>query len=210
MRFHVPGPERPGRYVLLFRYISSGDDAAWIDFSTENEGISKLSSPVRLPRTAAWGCANQRTAELGTLLLAPGDNRITLTLRRKTPVDFYSAWLVHLPETDPAPSGAFAFRDFSNTGNRITFTAETPDEGFLLLNEIDYPGWQATIDGNPVPIFKADGIFRAMHVSKGTHKIRLQFRPRSLLWGAAGSLATLFLSLFFLTAGRRRERNRPQ
>jgi hypothetical protein len=161
---------------------------------------------VLLPRTSSYSCAGQRTAELGEFALEPGTNLITLTLNRKTPVDLYSVWLVRLPETAPAKPESFAFRDFAYAANRISLAATVSHEGFLLLNEVYYPGWEATVDGNPMEVCRVDGIFRGIQISGGTHKVELRFRPRYFNLGCAGSLATLVLSLTFLGVTRRKER----
>jgi hypothetical protein len=207
VRFRITGPGRPGRYAFLLQYASADPRSApAVETSIENGGLWQSGPPVLLPRTARWNCASKRTTELGEFTLAPGSNIVTLTLRRKTSVDLYSLWLVRLPETAPATPGTFAFRDFSYTANRISLTADIPEEGFVLLNEIFYPGWEAAVDGHPEAICRADGTFRGLWVSSGTHRIQLQFRPRNLLLGAAVSLATLILSLACLAACRRRDR----
>ncbi len=131
-----------------------------------NGDLRQSSPPLILPRTAQYNCASKRTAELGEFTLAPGSNIVTLTLRRKTPMDLYSLWLVRLPETAPAAPGTFAFRDSSYTANRISLTADIPEEGFVLLNEIYYPGWEATVDGHPMAICRVDGIFRGLRSLK--------------------------------------------
>jgi hypothetical protein len=208
VRFRISGPNHPGRYTLLLQYASAYPGLAGaVETSIENGNLRQSSPPLILPRTAQYNCASKRTAELGEFTLSPGSNILTLTLRRITPVDLYSLWLVRLPETTPpATPETFAFRDSSYTSNRISLTADIPEEGFLLLNEIYYPGWEATIDGHPVAICRVDGIFRGLRVSSGTHRIQLQFRPRNFLLGAAVSLATLILSLACLAACRRRDR----
>jgi hypothetical protein len=207
VRFRVTGPDRPGRYTLLLRYASADPStAASVGLSVENGGTLQSMPAVLLPRTSSYSCAGQRTAELGEFALEPGTNLITLTLNRKTPVDLYSVWLVRLPETAPAKPESFAFRDFAYAANRISLAATVSHEGFLLLNEVYYPGWEATVDGNPMEVCRVDGIFRGIQISGGTHKVELRFRPRYFNLGCAGSLATLVLSLTFLGVTRRKER----
>lgn len=49
-------------------------------------------------------------------------------------------------------------------------------DGFLFSSEIYYPAWQATIDGSPAKIYKADYTFRAIYLSKGVHNVRFYYR----------------------------------
>ena len=69
-------------------------------------------------------------------------------------------------------------------------------EGWLVLSEIFYPGWRATIDGSPANVYRANYLFRAIPLPAGPHRIELSFMPDSFLVGATISLgATLFLVL---------------
>lgn len=207
VQFRVSGLEQPGRYALLLRYASSDAEmAASVEVAVENRGRRQSSSAVVLPRTAGWNCASQRTAELGLFDLVSGDNILTLTLRRKIPVDLYSIVLVRLPEVANARQEPLTITNASYGVDHVSLTAEVPEEGFLLLNDIFYPGWEATIDGKPAPIFRVNAIFRGVQVSEGTHRVELVFRPNYLLIGGGGSLATLFLAVFFLQATCRKER----
>ena len=72
----------------------------------------------------------------------------------------------------------------------LSLKAVLPTPGLLVLSEVDYPGWQAEVDGRPVPIVRADGILRAIPLDAGTHQVRFQFVPPGLQAGESlGSLA---------------------
>jgi uncharacterized membrane protein YfhO len=62
--------------------------------------------------------------------------------------------------------------------------------GLLLLSELAYPGWSATIDGRPQPLLVANYAFRALVVPAGAHHVRLDFRPASLRLGGGLSILT--------------------
>jgi hypothetical protein len=82
----------------------------------------------------------------------------------------------------------------------VRATLESP--GWLFLGDTYYPGWQATVNGQPVELFQANVLFRAVPVPAGEHLIEFEFRPRSLQWGALVSgLAALCLVAGLIVAG---------
>jgi hypothetical protein len=155
-----------------------------------------------LLRTWSWNCRTTRSAELGEFEIEPGTGQITLSLERDLAVDPYSLWLVRLPDATPKQAREFSFQNFDVSPNRIAFEAKLSEDGYVLLNEIDYPGWQATIDGQPATIHRADTLFRAVWTPAGVHRIEFCFWPRLLLPGAAISLATLAVVAAALVATR--------
>jgi hypothetical protein len=88
---------------------------------------------------------------------------------------------------DPAMIDATAtpVRVVSDEGNDVELTANLSKPGLVVLNDVMYPGWTATIDDQPATIFRANGIVRAVFVSAGTHDIRYHFEPPGLRLGQA-------------------------
>jgi hypothetical protein len=63
---------------------------------------------------------------------------------------------------------------------RVEVVADSTGGGLLTLHDINYPGWIAEIDGKPVPILRAEILFRGVEVPPGTHHVTLRFAPFSL------------------------------
>jgi Bacterial membrane protein YfhO len=63
------------------------------------------------------------------------------------------------------------------TLHSVDITAESPQPGWLVLSDLFYPGWQAAIDGKPVPIFSGNYLFRAVELPPGKHHVRFVYRP---------------------------------
>jgi hypothetical protein len=63
-----------------------------------------------------------------------------------------------------APAGLSPGRLLSvqRAAERIRIEAESPGEGLLVVADAFWPGWQASIDGRPVPIQRADLLVRAV------------------------------------------------
>lgn len=86
--------------------------------------------------------------------------------------------------------------------NHLTYRSNSESEQLAVFSEIYYDeGWQAYIDGNPVPYFRADYLLRAMRIPAGSHTIEFKFHPRSYYTGEKISLAgSLLLILMLLGA----------
>lgn len=84
--------------------------------------------------------------------------------------------------------------------NRLVYETSSPKDGVVVFSEIYYPGWQATIDGQPVSIARADYILRALNVPAGKHTIEMWFDPQSLHTTENIAYAALALLLIGLMA----------
>ncbi len=58
---------------------------------------------------------------------------------------------------------------------------EVNQAGFFVVSEMFFPGWTATVNGLPVPILRAHGLFRAIRIDgQGRYRIRFQYNPFSM------------------------------
>ncbi len=76
--------------------------------------------------------------------------------------------------------------------------------GVLVLADTWYPGWQATVDGQPAALLRANYLFRGLLLPAGQHRVLFEYRPASLTRGAALSLAAALILLIMVLAGSRR------
>jgi uncharacterized membrane protein YfhO len=64
----------------------------------------------------------------------------------------------------------------------------------VILGETWFPGWKATIDGQPAGIWQVDAALRGVVVPPGFHRIEMLYRPPSVIIGAAmTALGTILL-----------------
>jgi uncharacterized membrane protein YfhO len=83
--------------------------------------------------------------------------------------------------------------------NRVVVRAGLPADGYLALLDSFDPAWTVDVDGQPAPLMRANGLFRAVHLTRGQHTVSFAYRPRTLLAGAAITAATaLALALWCL------------
>jgi hypothetical protein len=76
---------------------------------------------------------------------------------------------------------------------RVSIEANLSEPGVLLLTDAWYPGWQATVDGEPVTICRANLLFRAIALGPGQHRVVVTFRPLGHRVGCAVSSMGLLL-----------------
>ncbi len=89
---------------------------------------------------------------------------------------------------------------------RVGFHASAP--GFLVLTETFLPGWACELDGDVVPILRANIAFRAIRVPPGEHVAVFTYRPQSARYGIALAAGTLGTIAGMAILRRRRARRR--
>lgn len=60
---------------------------------------------------------------------------------------------------------------------RLAVEVDPTWPSYLVLSEVWYPGWSATVDGRAVPVERADFLFRAVRVNPGDRRVELRFEP---------------------------------
>jgi hypothetical protein len=85
------------------------------------------------------------------------------------------------------------FKTYS--ANRLELDVQTQSRGMLVLSELFYPGWRATVNGEKATIYKINGVFRGIVVPEGRSRITLQYAPISVFVGGFISLITFFAVL---------------
>ena len=86
--------------------------------------------------------------------------------------------------------------------NSVTLQAQLARPAYVVLLDRYDPNWQATLDGRPAPVLRANQIFRAVYAGAGLHEIRFDYRQRGFRLGVIISLLTLamLVALYFRDA----------
>ena len=64
--------------------------------------------------------------------------------------------------------------------NNLVYEVNSSKGGVVVFSEIYYPGWTATIDGQPAELGRVNYILRALRVQAGKRTVVLDFHPASL------------------------------
>jgi hypothetical protein len=89
----------------------------------------------------------------------------------------------------PIPADAADITSYRSQEVSIRAVARRP--GILVLNDTDFPGWNAYLDGKPAATVPANYLFRGVFVPAGTHEVVFRYEPRSWRIGGWISLAGL-------------------
>ncbi len=98
----------------------------------------------------------------------------------------------------------------SYDANKLTYDVSTAAGGVVVFSEIYYPGWTATVDGQPVEVGRVNYVLRAISVKPGNHKVELSFFPKSvdttetIAYTAYAVLALVVIVLVLLEWRRRK------
>ncbi len=89
--------------------------------------------------------------------------------------------------------------------NKLMYEYTSRNKALAVFSEIYYPkGWNAFVDGQPAPHFRANYVLRAMILPEGNHKIEFRFEPVVYSMGETISLvssliviALILIAIFF-------------
>lgn len=88
------------------------------------------------------------------------------------------------------------------TSERIELDVDSMGPGFVVVSETHFPGWEATLDGERVPLVQANHALMGVRVPEGTHRVEIVYRPASFRWGAGLSCVGLLICLVLYFTGR--------
>ena len=113
----------------------------------------------------------------------------------------------HLPdgrgEFDPSTMALVEehlLRDWQGGGESAEVLAEAAQRRYLVrtdapcllvISEVFYPWWRATMDGDDVEVTRVNHSMLGIRVPPGSHVVRLRVAPRSVQWGGALSFVSL-------------------
>lgn len=112
-------------------------------------------------------------------------------------------------EAAPASPDASPAQVTRYSARRIEVQAELDRPGYLVVLDSYYPGWQARVDGRPVPILRADVLFRAVALAPGRHAVTFVYDPLTFKAGSAISLVALAGLTIAMSGLALQRRSRP-
>jgi hypothetical protein len=162
----------------------------------EDDTVKVLENREALPHAWIVHSARQTTKDEALELLDSGavDPRETALLERQPP---------ELVEPDDTSGDRVSVEIYE--ANEMRVEVETGEKGLLILSDVYYPAWKAYVDGESVPLYRADHLFRAVPIPAGEHTVELRYESWPLRVGVAISIVTslAFVALIVLRLHKR-------
>ncbi|MFN8532227.1 MAG: YfhO family protein [Dehalococcoidia bacterium] len=158
---------------------------------TGDKEVNLYALPDPLPRVYVVHAATvipDDARSLRTVLSPQFDPGTTAVLDREPSI---------APSGRPARSAA-TVRDLAP--DRLVVETRLTEPGILVLSEVNYPGWRATVNGQSVEILRAQHALRGVALPAGGHQIEFIFDSGAVKLGQIISLLTVVASLFGLGA----------
>ena len=168
--------------------------SAFLDLYLDG-ATTKLAS-LECPPTPGWGGVASDWRYVSTKLgpLAQGSHELKLVSSIGGPI--HPDTLMVRAEGSNQSAGTATITD--SKPNFVRIESQATSEAFLVLSDVMYSGWKATVDGLPAKILQTNAVFRGLPLAPGNHAIEFRFRPLSIYLGAALSLITLSLCSYVL------------
>ncbi len=94
-------------------------------------------------------------------------------------------------------------RPTARTLDSVELEVRLEEPATLVLVEAFDGGWRAEVDGARAELLRANGLFRAVRLDAGSHRVRFVYRPWAVQAGAALTLAGLLGALALVLLVRR-------
>lgn len=86
--------------------------------------------------------------------------------------------------------------------NHLTYSSNNQNAGIAVFSEMYYAnGWNAYVDGEKQPHFKANYVLRAMRIPEGKHTIEFRFEPKVVQTGSTITLVSLLITGLIILGG---------
>ena len=184
--------EPAGEDTTYVHRLDTVGPRAWLVSQAEIASDTAILARIADPEFDRWRVA----------LLEPGAEQFVALLNapagRRAGRLAHSQQAVSTTSPDPAAQARFTV----HSPQSLSLQVAAPAPALLVLSEVAYPGWQASIDGQPAPLLRADYVLRAVPVPPGEHTVSLEFRPISFTAGAVISGLTLLATAVVLVRRR--------
>lgn len=164
------------------------------------------------PALAALDGARGRAWWAGRAITRPDADSAAALLASPVPLDFVALDDAAAPSLDSRSPGGADIRIDADAPGRFDAHVTAPSDGWLVVTEVFYPGWSATVNGEPADVRRAFGSLQTVAVPAGTSMVALRYEPTLLRAAAAAAGFGLLLVILLIglsLAGRAPRRAPP-
>ncbi|MFM2431712.1 MAG: hypothetical protein RLZZ511_2925 [Cyanobacteriota bacterium] len=179
----------------------------WQRAATQTDGVLKLVNQQVLPRT--WLVSE-------TVTLKP--EQILATIRTSQLPDgrrYEPQQMALIEDSQGALQGRLKSAALGNADRaeilklesmQVKIKTQSAHPTFLVLSDVNYPGWKVTIDGKPTKIYQTNYVQRGVSLPAGEHLVEYRFDPTSLKLGAGLTGLSGIALGYVALVGQRRSR----
>ena len=91
------------------------------------------------------------------------------------------------------------------SSNKLIVRTQSDKSGWLLVRDMYYPGWRATLSGASLDILAGNYLFRAVNLPAGENEVVFEYSPASFRLGSVLTIFGLLLAGAFTFRLRREE-----
>ncbi len=176
------------------------DPARWELFDSR-DGVFVWRNRRAMPR--AWLVTEAKAVDgEAALRRVRGEARGEFDPRRTALLEVSPGELPSQPGGLPAASNVARVVEYAP--NRLAIETDAPMPTVLVVSEIFYPGWEATVDGVAHPIMLTDFLLRGVSLPAGRHRVEMKYAAPAARVGSLISLGTLALIVSLAFVARRR------
>jgi hypothetical protein len=132
-------------------------------------------------------------SQVHALFAAGWDSRRTALIAHDLPA-------AGTPGAPEIPHAAIVVDEANRT---VVDAAAGPAGGYLVLLDSYSDDWAVSVDSHPSEMVRANGLFRAVHLTAGAHSVEFSYRPRTL-WVATAISGMALLCTGLMVIDRRR------
>jgi hypothetical protein len=99
------------------------------------------------------------------------------------------------------PGGPWPATITAETENSLALDVSVPQPAALVVTTPYYPGWKASLDGQPAALFRTDFAFQGVSLPAGAHHVSLTFDPPLFRIGAIVSAVAWLAAAVFILGG---------
>jgi hypothetical protein len=170
-------------------------DVDYILLGSGSGAIDKIKNPTSLGRLsyAADYVVMGEGDIAGTLKSGGYDYRTAVALLEEPELPFARKKDAGVDNGDGGIDEAvrqFAVEWKKYTPNLRIASVNMPDDGFLRISEVYYPGWKISVNGSPVKYYRSDIAWMAVPLKAGDYEVTLE--PKSLYLGFATTVSIIF------------------
>jgi len=173
----VPGPPETERYVF-YRGVVKEPLALWR--SKQRLGSAYFASH---------------------LLAAPADERALLAQLASLP-DPHVAYVEGLQRPVVMPPGGQSVSERMRGTGVYEYSVHTDHDAFLILSHPHYPGWEATLEGNSLALYRVNHALLGCSIPAGQHRLRLSQHSSWLLPGVLVAITAALVSVLLQVRSR--------